>query len=157
MSFLKCCSGAPMFSEKNVCPRSRFTHWNFGVLILVVLIASAIGCSSRETESDKLYSSEEALPGGGTDSMTSLPQAESSNQATSTDEPGGFLFIRHCRFNFQNLFADRPGGCSQIRGEGGERSGKLEPGVETCSKSRATFPVRKGDRGFFNFSGSLSD
>jgi len=78
-----------MFSEKNDHSKSCFAHWNFGVLILVVLIAGAIGCSSRETESDKLYSSEEASPKSGTDSMTSLPQTESSNQATSTDEPGG--------------------------------------------------------------------
>ena len=78
-----------MFAEKNVHPGSCFTHWKFGVLILSVLIAGAIGCSSRETESDKLYSSEEASPKSGTGSMTSLPQAESSNQATSTDEPGG--------------------------------------------------------------------
>jgi len=78
-----------MFSEKNVHPRSCFAHWKFGVLILLVLIGGAIGCSSRGAESDKLHSSEEALPGSGMDQITSLPQAEPSNQTTSTDEPLG--------------------------------------------------------------------
>lgn len=78
-----------MFSEKNVHPRSCFGHWNFGILILLVLIAGAIGCSSRATESDKLYSSEEALPKSETAPIVSLPQAEPSHQAAATDEPLG--------------------------------------------------------------------
>ena len=76
-----------MFSEKNVYPRSRFAHWGYGVLILLVLTAGAIGCSSRETESDKLYSSEEALPGSGTDQVASLPPSELSSTGKPSAPP----------------------------------------------------------------------
>lgn len=75
-----------MFSEKNV--HSRSCLWGYGVLILLVLMGSMTGCSSRAPESDKLYSSEEALPGSGTDRITSLPQAEPSNQPSSTHSSG---------------------------------------------------------------------
>lgn len=78
-----------MFSEKNVSLRSGFAHWKFGVLILLVLMGSTAGCSSRGLESDELYSSEEGLPGSGTDQVTSLPPTESSNQTSSTDNPLG--------------------------------------------------------------------
>ncbi len=67
-----------MFAEKSVHPKSCL--WGTGVLILLILTGSMTGCSSRATETDKLYSSEEGAPGSATDKVASLSPAESSNQ-----------------------------------------------------------------------------
>ena len=59
-----------MFAEKSVHPRSRL--WGVGVLILLILMGSMTGCSSRAPETDKLYSSEEGAPESGTDKAASF-------------------------------------------------------------------------------------
>ena len=67
-----------MFSEKIIRPRSCL--WGYGVLILLILMGSMAGCSSRAPETDKLYSSEEGVPESATDKVASLSPAGPSNQ-----------------------------------------------------------------------------
>jgi tetratricopeptide (TPR) repeat protein len=67
-----------MFAEKSVHPRSRV--WGYGVLILLVLMGSMVGCSSRAPETDKLYSSETEAPASTTAKGASLAPADPVNQ-----------------------------------------------------------------------------
>jgi tetratricopeptide (TPR) repeat protein len=67
-----------MFADKSVYPKSCL--WGYGVLILLILMGSMAGCSSRAPETDKLYSSEE---GNATDKSASLPPKQLSDTVTA--------------------------------------------------------------------------
>jgi tetratricopeptide (TPR) repeat protein len=68
-----------MFSEKSVRPKSCL--WGYGVLILLVLMGSMAGCSSRAPETDKLYSSVEEVP----ENESGIDKVTSSNQPPAPD------------------------------------------------------------------------
>jgi tetratricopeptide (TPR) repeat protein len=61
-----------MFAEKRIRPRSCLS--GFGVLVLLVLMGSMMGCSSRAPETGKLYNE------GTTDQNDSLVSAKSTSQ-----------------------------------------------------------------------------
>ena len=71
-----------MFSVKNVYPRT--CSWGCGVLILLFLMGVIAGCSSRSTESDKLYSSGEGSSESMADKDSLAPSKETSNQPSAS-------------------------------------------------------------------------
>ncbi len=83
-----------MFSEKSFHPKSCL--WGHGVLILLVLMGSMIGCSSRAPESDKLYSSEEGAQGSATEKVVSHLPKESSSQFSA---PGSVHSIPNASYS----------------------------------------------------------
>jgi len=72
-----------MFSQRSIHPKSCL--WGYGVLILLILMGSMTGCSSRAPETDKLYSSEEEVPVSATDNGASLSAAAPSTVRSIPD------------------------------------------------------------------------
>ena len=62
-----------MFSEKNVCSKSWV--WRHGFLMFLLLVGVVVGCSSRSTESDTLYASDQVTP-----QSTNAPAQDPSTQ-----------------------------------------------------------------------------
>ena len=65
-----------MFLEKSVYPKPCLR--GLGVLVLILLIAMGVGCSSRTPESDKLYSSGEGSTDAAMEKGASLQPEEPS-------------------------------------------------------------------------------
>jgi tetratricopeptide (TPR) repeat protein len=80
---MKICSGAAMFSVKNVYP--KMCSRGYGVLALIFLMGVMAGCSSRTAESDRHYSSGEGPSESMMDKDSLAHNKEPSSQPTVSE------------------------------------------------------------------------